>query len=103
MPAAGRLRVPEGRAVGLIHAAGTGAVLTLLSTAAGQRDPRLPETLLDAVLRTVLTDTAATTTGNTTAEVTAAVTLRAAAPGLPMLTPGERGLLGGWLDRVTAP
>ena len=34
---------------------------------------------------------------------TAAVTLRAAAPGLAVLTAGERALLREWLDRVAAP
>lgn len=106
LAATGRLRIPEGRAVELIHAAGTGAVLTLLSTAAEQRDPLLAETLFDAVMRTVVTHTPAMSTDNTAIAVTvaaAAVTLRATAPELPMLTPGERTLLSEWLDRVTAP
>ena len=54
--ATGRLRVPERRAIDLIHAAGTGAVLTLLATPEQDRDPTLADTLYDAVLRTVLTD-----------------------------------------------
>ncbi len=106
LAATGRLRIPEGRAVELIHAAGTGAVLTLLLSTAEQRDPLLAETLFDAVMRTVLTDTPAMKTDgadSTATAATAAVTLRAAAPELPMLTAGERTLLGEWLDRVTAP
>lgn len=107
LAAAGRLRVPEPRAVDLIHAAGTGTVLTLLSKAAGQRDPELADAMFDAVVLTVLTDTpSASTTGTDTTTdgtVTAAVTLRAAVPALPSLTPGERVLLAEWLDRVTTP
>ena len=41
--AEGRLRVPEERAVGLIQAAGTGVVTTLLSTPAADRDPGLAD------------------------------------------------------------
>ena len=41
--AAGRLRVTERRAVELIHAAGTGAVLTLLSVPPADRDPGLAD------------------------------------------------------------
>ena len=96
--AAGRLRVSERRAVELIHAAGTGAVLTLLATAADQRDPQLAEHLYDAVMRTVLTDPTAPTADHTAA---AAVALRAAAPGLTALSAGERTLLAEWLDRIT--
>ncbi len=97
---AGRLRVTERRAVALIHAAGTGAVLTLLPGAAGQGDTQLADTLFDAVMRTVLADAPGTNDGSVD---TAAVTLRAAVPGLGVLTPGERDLLGEWLDRVTGP
>lgn len=52
----GRLRVSERSAVDLLHAAGTGAVLTLLSTPAEQRDPELAGALLDAVLSRIVTD-----------------------------------------------
>ncbi len=97
--ATGRLRVPERRAVDLIHAAGTGAVLTLLATDLQDRDPQLPDTLYDAVMRTVLTDAPTITTDHI---ASAAVALRAAAPDLPILTPGERSLLTEWLDRIAA-
>jgi AcrR family transcriptional regulator len=96
--AAGRLRVPERRAVDLIHAAGTGAVLTLLAAPVQDRDLKLAETLYDAVMQTVLTDAPVTTTGH----VATAVALRAVAPELAMLTPGERRLLAEWLDRIAA-
>ncbi len=100
LAATGRLRVGERRAVELIHAAGTGAVLTLLSTPADQRDPQLADTLFEAIMRTVVTDPPEVSSDST---ATAAVTLRAVAPELPMLTPGEQTLLAEWLDRVTAP
>ena len=97
--ATGRLRVSEQRAVDLIHAAGTGAVLTLLATAADDRDPKLADTLYDAVMRTVVTDAPTITDDHVSS---AAVALRAAAPELPMLTSGERSLLIEWLDRIPA-
>jgi AcrR family transcriptional regulator len=97
--ATGRLRVPERRAIDLIHAAGTGAVLTLLATPEQDRDPTLADTLYDAVLRTVLTDAPTITTDHTAA---AAVALRAAAPEMSGLTGGERHLLTEWLDRIAA-
>ncbi len=94
----GRLRVSERRAVELIHAAGTGVVLTLLA-AAEDRDPQLADLLYDAVMRSVLTDAPTFDADHASA---AAIALRAAAPELVMLTPGERRLLTEWLDRVTA-
>ena len=97
--AAGRLRVPEQRAVDLIHAAGTGAVLTLLATTVQDRDPALADSLYDAVMGAVLGEAPPTTTDHA---LTAAVALRAAVPELAMLSPGERTLLGEWLDRMTA-
>jgi AcrR family transcriptional regulator len=97
--AIGRLRVPERRAVELIHAAGTGAVLTLLATAVDDRDPQLADSMFDAVMGTVLTDEPALTDDSA---ATAAVALRALTPELHMLTVAERTLLGEWLDRVTA-
>lgn len=94
----GRLRVPEGHAVELVHAAGTGAVLTLLATPPEDRDRGMASTLYDAVMRTVLTDTPTDTTAG---PATAAVTLRAALPELSMLTPGEQTVLAEWLDRIS--
>jgi AcrR family transcriptional regulator len=96
----GRLRVPEQRAVELIHAAGTGAVLTLLAQPAEDRDRRLADTLYHAVMRTVLTDTPTPTTDSA---ATVAVTLRAALSELSMLTPGEQIVLAEWLDRISTP
>jgi AcrR family transcriptional regulator len=94
---AGRLRVTERRAVELIHAAGTGAVLTLLSTPLETRDPGLADAMYEAVARSILTDVPALPTGDPAG---VAVAIRAVAPTLPMLTAAERTLLSEWLDRA---
>jgi AcrR family transcriptional regulator len=94
--AAGRLRVPERRAVELIHAGGTGVVLALLSVPPDERDAGLADAMYEAVMRQVLTDGPALPADPTTA---AAVAFRAVAPTLPMLTDAERGLLSEWLGR----
>jgi AcrR family transcriptional regulator len=98
---AGRLRVGERRAVDLIHAAGTGAVLTILSTPPEHRDPGLADDLFDAVLRRIVTDAPQLPESGPMAS---AVTLRAVAPRLEMLTTAEQRLLAEWLDRaIDAP
>jgi len=93
----GRLRVSEQRAVDLIHAAGTGTVLTILSTPPEHREPGLAEGMFEAVLRQILTD-APHQAG--TGPIAAAVTLRAITPHLDMLSDAERQLLAEWLDRT---
>lgn len=101
---AGLLRVSEPRAVDMIRAAGSGAVLTLLTSAPDARDPALADAMLDAVLAQILTEPPAA--GETPSEAggatVAAITLRAEAPTLPGLTAAERHLLADWLDRVIA-
>lgn len=101
--AVGRLRVPERQAVELIHAAGTGAVLTLSATDPEHRDPQLPALLHDAVMRLVLTDAPSPAGDSTTAITSAAVALRAAVPDATALSAGERALMVEWLDRLVAP
>ena len=104
LAAAGRLRVSEQRAVSMVHAAGTGAVLTLLAAPPDERDPHLADALHDAVARAILTDIPATTGHDlaaTAATAATAVALRAAAPTLPALSHTERALLAEWLDRTT--
>jgi AcrR family transcriptional regulator len=93
----GRLRVTEQRAVELIHAAGTGAVLTLLSIPPEDRDLDLADAMYEAVMRSILTDGPPLPADSTTA---VAVALRAVAPKLPRLTDAERALLAEWLDRA---
>ena len=94
---AGRLRVTERRAVGLIHAVGTGVVFTLIDQANDERDETLADTAWESVCAAILTDAS---TAAITGPAAAAVTLRAALPGLTALTAAERALLGDWLDRI---
>jgi AcrR family transcriptional regulator len=93
----GRLRVSEQRAVNIILAAGIGAIQTLLSTPAEQRDAGLAESMYEAVLRQILTD-APEHPGNGPMATT--VAFRAVAPQLDMLSDAEQQLLTEWLDRV---
>ena len=97
--AIGRLRVTERRAVDLIHAAGTGAVLTLLGMPPEERDLGLADAIYDAVERTILTDAPALPDEGATA---AAVTFRTVVPDLDTLSAAERALLSEWLDRASA-
>ncbi|GAA0617898.1 helix-turn-helix domain-containing protein [Streptomyces crystallinus] len=96
--AASRLRVPERRAVELIHAAGTGAVLTLLSMPPQDRDTGLADAMFDAAARSILTELPAVAENSTAA---ATFAFRAVVPDLPTLTTAERFLLSEWLDRPT--
>ena len=95
--AAGRLRVSEPRAVGMIQAAGVGVIQTLLATPPQHRDPELAEAMYDAVLAQILTDAPGLPDGG---PIAAAVTFRALAPDLTMLSKAERTLLDDWLARV---
>ncbi|MGI8591282.1 MAG: TetR/AcrR family transcriptional regulator [Nakamurella sp.] len=95
----GRLYVGEQRAVDLIHAAGTGAILTLLSTPTAVRDPGLADDLFQAVLDRIVTDLPPSRGDGPLAS---AVALRAIAPELHMLSDAERHLLIEWLDRTIA-
>lgn len=100
---AGRLAVPERRAVELVHAAGTGAVLAVLAAPVDERDPSLADDVLDAVLGRILVPSASTTDDGGTggdAVTSAAITLRAAAPRLDRLSAAERTMLAEWLDRI---
>jgi len=94
---AGLLAVPEPQAVGLIHAAGTGAVLALLHQPAENRDTSLADTMLEAVLRSVLTTTPALSASNL---APLAIAFGTVVPHLPGLTAGERQLLAEWVDRT---
>jgi len=94
---AGRLRVSERRAAGLIHAVGTGVVFTLIDQAEDERDETLADTAWEAVCAAILADAS---TAAVTGPAAAAVTLHAALPGLAALTAAERALLGDWLDRI---
>lgn len=93
----GRLRVAESRAVEIIHAAGTGAVLALLAMPAGHRDLDLADAMYDAVTRAILTDAPALTENKAT---TVAVAFRTVIPELSKLSAAERSLMSEWLDRA---
>jgi AcrR family transcriptional regulator len=96
--AAGMLCVDEPRAVAMIHAAGTGAVLTTLEVPADRRDHGLADAMLDAVLDAVLTSAPASPPAK--AEATALTAQFATSvPDLPGLTGAERTLLTEWLSR----
>jgi len=105
---AGRLRVDVGHATDLIHAAGTGVTLTLASTPPEERDPRLSETMREAILTAITAPVSADTPNEgpdaaPAAERVAvhAVALRALLTGASgILSPAERGLLSDWLDRL---
>ena len=94
---AGRLRVPEPRAVSLIAAAGVGVVFTLIDQPADSRDEGLADLAWQAICRTILVDAA---DGAAAEPATAAVTLRAALPGLPHFTAHDSALLDAGLDRI---
>lgn len=93
----GRLRVSEGRAVGLMHASFVGVALTLLDEPAESRDPGLSATTRDAVMQVLLGDATVPSTAGPTG---AAAALRAALPDIATLTVSERHLMGEWLDRI---
>jgi AcrR family transcriptional regulator len=57
---AGRLRVPESRAIALVHAIGVGVVLALVGTPVEDRDPALADAAWDALAAAVLVDESAT-------------------------------------------
>jgi AcrR family transcriptional regulator len=105
---AGRLRVDVVHATALIHAAGTGVTLTLAATPPEERDPRLSETMREAIL-TAITVPAAAKAPNRSSDAASpaervavhAVALRALLTEAPsVLAPAERQLLGDWLDRL---
>jgi AcrR family transcriptional regulator len=94
---AGRLRVSETSAVGLIGAAGTGVVFALISQAEEHRDGSLAELAWAAVCASILSDPHEHEDSH---PASAAVTLRASLPDLDGFTPGERALFSELLDRV---
>jgi AcrR family transcriptional regulator len=104
---AGRLRVDVARATDLLHAAGTGVTLTLAATPPEERDPRLSETMREAILAAITVPASSAANGETDAARAAervtvyAVALRALLTEAPsVLSPAERQLLGDWLDRL---
>ena len=95
--AAGRLRVPERRAVDLLHAVGSGTALSLIALPPPERDPGLSEAAREATIAAITTDVPVASSAR---PVTAAITLRAALDEIDALTVAERTLLREWLDRI---
>ena len=105
---AGRLRVDVAHATRLLHAAGTGLTITLAATPPEERDPRLSETMREAIL-TAITVPASTEAPDgargaaPAAERVAvhAVALRALLTEAPsVLSAAELQLLSDWLDQL---
>lgn len=96
---AGRLRLPEERAVALVHAAGVGTVSTLLALPEKERDPALSSTAREVVMTALVADDDASA-GSDIAML--AIALRAHLETAKTLTPGERLLLHEWLSRLAA-
>jgi AcrR family transcriptional regulator len=94
---AGRLRVSEERALGLVSAMGIGAVLTLLRQPEGQRDPGLLDAAREAVVAAITSEAAPPQ--NTDVRAVAAA-LRASMNRTSVLTKGESALLSELLARI---
>ncbi|MGY2894864.1 TetR/AcrR family transcriptional regulator [Deinococcus sp. UYEF24] len=94
---AGRLRMSEERAAALMHASGSGVVLTLLSVPESQRDLGLSAVARESVMAAIATDRPLQRPAGVAG---AAVTLKALLSEEAPLTPGERVLLGELLDRL---
>ena len=105
---AGRLRVDVAHATDLIHAAGTGITITLAATPPEERDPRLAETMREALLGAITVPDSAEAPDEAPGEAPAAervavhaVALRALLTEAPsVFSPAEQQLLNDWLDRL---
>jgi len=105
---AGRLRVDVARATDLLYAAGTGVTLTLMTTPPAERDPRLSETMREAILSAITVPAAAEAPNGSPDAAPAAdrvavhaVALRALLTDASgVLSPAERQLLNDWLHRL---
>ena len=105
---AGRLRVDVAHATRLIHAAGTGVTLTLAAIRPEERDPRLSDTMREAMLSaiTVPASAEAAKGGPGAASAAQAVAVHAVAlralltTACTALSPAERQLLRDWLDQL---
>lgn len=94
---AGRLRVPEARALQLIHSVGVGVVQSLLELPANERDLEVAKLAREAVLAAISSESLAPTSN----VATAAVTLRARLDDTTVLSKGERALLDELLTRIS--
>jgi len=94
---AGRLRLPVDRAVSMIHAAGVGAVATLLAIPQEARDPRLSPVMRDAIIASITTGPPEQQSSDL---ANLAIGLRAHLDSAETLTSGERLLMTELLDRL---
>jgi AcrR family transcriptional regulator len=95
----GRLSMTEERAAVLVHAAGRGMTLTLISLPEERRDLSLSTIARESVIATITTDPPQDGSRSGGA-ATAAVALRAVLPQSTALTTAERALLADWLNRI---
>ena len=93
---AGRLRMPQARALQLFHAATTGVTLLFLRQAPEQRDMTLSHQARDAAIAAL---TGASEAGVATGAAGAALALQARLPEIAGLTRGERLMLAELLER----
>lgn len=96
---AGRLRMIEQRAAVLVHAAGRGMTLTLISLPEEQRDLSLSTVARESAIAAITTDPPPDEP-QIGGPVAAAVALSAVVPQTTALTTAERALLADWLDRI---
>lgn len=102
---AGRLRTSVESAAAMVHSSGVGVALTLIAAqAGGQLSPYegLADSVRDAVLGSVLVQPQRGQAGDLASKAAVhAIALKALlSDGVRHLTPGERILLGEWLDRI---
>jgi AcrR family transcriptional regulator len=97
--AAGRLKVSERLAADLVHATGSGTVITLLAIPEKHRDMGLSDAACDAVIAAITTDDPPL---EASGPVAAANALRAGLCEVTVLTDGERHVLREWLDRIVS-
>jgi len=94
---AGRLRVSEERAFGLIRAMGTGLALTLLQRPPAERDAGLADAARESVVAAITSGPALPPNAGVRGAATA---LRASLDETTVLSKGERQLLAELLDRI---
>jgi len=100
---AGRLRVSVDRAARMMHAAGRGVTLSLISTPAEERDRGLSEATREAILSVIATGASTAEKGsNDDVAARRAVALKAVLRKSRALTPAEADLLSEWLDRLSS-
>lgn len=93
----GRLKISESRAIALLHAVGTGTILTLLGQPDDQRDLGLSDLARETVIAVIVDETAP---AGSAGPCVAATMLQAGLDQTDALSEGERHLLRELLDRI---